>query len=338
MQGILGKLSLGLAALLLCFVIGEVAVRSLDSDRQLEFEVDDQLYWRFAPSQVGYVWMGNAAFHSPEGRINNIGTRGPDVDMDDEGVVRVLMLGDSYTFGSGVRDEETFSAVLQRALGSTIEVINAGGPGYGIFQEERLLQRLGPLLRPQVVVVTVPTGDISRQPFPSEEEERAYLVTERRRIRLRQLSRFAALLYRRYYSLRARYLTSEAAVPNHAPSADSAAFLELWTRDRQRLSNMARLCRSWQGRLVVVAWPQGQHAERDAALIDGVRRLAEREGILGLVDLGEALASYSKNDLEILGDGHPSPLAHQLVGQYLATALAAQVPELGRLRSSGVRD
>jgi lysophospholipase L1-like esterase len=56
------------------------------------------------------------------------------------GVRRIVVLGDSYTFGVGVQNEETFPAELETLLnagkgGERYEVINAGSPGWGTENE-----------------------------------------------------------------------------------------------------------------------------------------------------------------------------------------------------------
>lgn len=52
------------------------------------------------------------------------------------GTIRVLCLGDSTTFGTGVPARAAFPAQLMKelgkALGQNVEVINAGAPGYGV--------------------------------------------------------------------------------------------------------------------------------------------------------------------------------------------------------------
>lgn len=75
------------------------------------------------------------------------------------GSTRLLVLGDSMTYGTGVDDDETFCARLA-ALDPRLEVINAGVNGYGTSQELLLLQEKGPLVRPDVVVVCVFFNDI----------------------------------------------------------------------------------------------------------------------------------------------------------------------------------
>jgi lysophospholipase L1-like esterase len=83
---------------------------------------------------------------------------------------RVLVLGDSMTFGEGVPADSTYVAVLERALG--VRVDNAGVPGYSSAQMVGRLRRYLPLLHPQVVVMTLsPTWDLGRcvSPFVYKE-------------------------------------------------------------------------------------------------------------------------------------------------------------------------
>jgi hypothetical protein len=65
----------------------------------------------------------------------------------------VLAIGDSMTFGEGVEAEQAWPAVLERALG--VRVYAAGVPGYGSPQMRGRLQRLLPVLRPDLVIVAL---------------------------------------------------------------------------------------------------------------------------------------------------------------------------------------
>jgi hypothetical protein len=334
----INHLSLALITIVCCFAFGEAAFRLFDFDNQIEFEIDEELYWRFRPDQRGFVWMGNASFRSPEIRINNLGLRGPEVTPAANKKARILVLGDSYTFGSGVRDEETFCAVLGQALGEQVEVINAGVPGYGIFQMARSLRHLDSLLDPRIVVVAFPTGDIFRQPFNSIEEERAYLQTEEKRKRLRRFSQFAKFLYRKYYYIRARLKGETRGVPNEMPTNDNAGFADLWHRDQTRLEEVAEMCRQSQARFVIMPWPQHRNAEWDNLVIAGVRELGKRDDVVGLINLDQALSKYPADQLFIPGDGHPSATAHQAVGLYLAEAIERLVVEATRSNSKSEVD
>ena len=70
--------------------------------------------------------------------------------------LRVLSLGDSHTQGYEVRQEHTYSAVLERFLnfrGKEAEVINAGVSGFGTAEEVAFLENEGIRYSPDVVVL-----------------------------------------------------------------------------------------------------------------------------------------------------------------------------------------
>ena len=99
---------------------------------------------------------------------NSLGFRGEEVPLQKQpGEVRVLCLGDSYTFGWGVIEEHAYPAHLQAALqaglpGRTVRVINAGTGGYGPWQARILLNRHGWNLQPDLVVLqTFVANDIA---------------------------------------------------------------------------------------------------------------------------------------------------------------------------------
>ncbi len=78
------------------------------------------------------------------------------------GVQRVIILGDSTVFGWGVSDGETFPDALGRALGPSVEVINAGQPGYSTTQMVALYERSIAEFAPDLMVVFVPMHDDNR--------------------------------------------------------------------------------------------------------------------------------------------------------------------------------
>lgn len=102
---------------------------------------------------------GEAEFHV-EVTHNALGFRGPEVPPEKPpGELRVLMLGDSFTYGIGVADDETFSAQLEK-LDARLEILNSGVNGYGTAQELLLLRDQGLALRPDVVVIAFYWNDV----------------------------------------------------------------------------------------------------------------------------------------------------------------------------------
>jgi len=105
-------------------------------------------------------------------RTNGLGLRGAEVTQKTAGEIRVLVLGDSITFAEYVDEEETYPAILERALadaipGRDVRVLNGGGPNVGTPDEAALLERLAPLVRPDLVLVGFYLNDGLRPtPYP----------------------------------------------------------------------------------------------------------------------------------------------------------------------------
>lgn len=73
--------------------------------------------------------------------------------------MRVLVLGDSFTYGVGVADDEIFVDRLRRALPG-VEFINAGCSGYGQREQLAILDQLGAALRPDLIIATFFWNDL----------------------------------------------------------------------------------------------------------------------------------------------------------------------------------
>ena len=112
-------------------------------------------------------------------RVNSHGLRGADFPTEKApDTFRILMLGDSFTMGKGVEDDETFSVLLQKLLnasgrtcGRTIEVLNGGVDSYApilSFLELKQLQSL----RPDMVVENLDVSDLVQETAYRHQAER----------------------------------------------------------------------------------------------------------------------------------------------------------------------
>ena len=86
----------------------------------------------------------------------------------------ILAVGDSYTAGSEVRDEDTWPAQLEKTLGR--RVLNAGVMGYGVDQSTLNAERLLPILKPRIVLVGIYEEDIFRTTYRSYNAPKPYFV------------------------------------------------------------------------------------------------------------------------------------------------------------------
>lgn len=87
----------------------------------------------------------------------------------DPNTFRILVLGDSITFGQGVGDDEPFTERMREVLaalrGKPVEVINTGLDGYNTVQEAALLEQRGLALKPDCVIVVFCGNDLDPPTF-----------------------------------------------------------------------------------------------------------------------------------------------------------------------------
>jgi hypothetical protein len=114
-------------------------------------------YSKFFPNQTRYTYDADTGEVIPV-RINRHGFRGPDYSPSKEpGVVRIVALGASSTFGYHDRDDETYPYFMERMLqrecggAARFEVINLGIPHLTSEEIVRLFRNDGLPLRPDYV-------------------------------------------------------------------------------------------------------------------------------------------------------------------------------------------
>lgn len=96
-------------------------------------------------------------------KIDVIGIRmGSERQSSGWGSPCILCIGDSFTFGWGVSDSETWPSKLEAYLkknGIQIQVYNCGQPGTTTTEYKEILRRVVPVLHPDLVLVGVLQGD-----------------------------------------------------------------------------------------------------------------------------------------------------------------------------------
>ena len=93
-------------------------------------------------------------------RTNEIGRRGTYIAPDQlTGKAVVTVLGDSFSFGIGVEDDEVFSAQLGRELGGGWHVVNGGMSGWGLDSEIKWYYAVGVPYQPEAVVLQFTAND-----------------------------------------------------------------------------------------------------------------------------------------------------------------------------------
>lgn len=116
------------------------------------------------PNQTAYTKDQLATIDVLGFRINGMSTTSASPKL------RILALGDSFTFGYGVADHETWPALLERTFGPKVQVTNAGTTSYNLFHEFDLLKEKGLRLKPGVVIHALYWNDhlMNRPPRPAD--------------------------------------------------------------------------------------------------------------------------------------------------------------------------
>jgi len=155
---------------------------------------DSELFWRLAPNtrlpEKSWPFFGIISNWQSLREDHEIERKKP------KDQIRILFLGDSCTFGYGVARDETFvevaESLIRKTYGRPVECINAGVPGYTIFQGYRYLLTEGLDYRPDLVVLSFGLNDFSTWDQRSDVEHYALLKAMQpppllRRFRLCQL-------------------------------------------------------------------------------------------------------------------------------------------------------
>lgn len=114
--------------------------------------------WTLAPNIKNKMTFGNKVLNS-----NSRGIRGKKEYSYEKSPkkIRILTIGDSFTFGEEVADHETFQSYLER-LAPQLEVINLGVHGYGHDQMLLYLKEEGLKYKPDIILLGFLYYDMER--------------------------------------------------------------------------------------------------------------------------------------------------------------------------------
>jgi lysophospholipase L1-like esterase len=247
-------------------------------------------------------------------RTNSAGLRNSAEVNDDPAVIRVLAIGDSYTFGAYVHNQEDYPARLEQylnqryaATGPRFQVLNAGVPGYTIADQLAYMRDKGLRLDPDLVIVGFYTNDIiDYLPQKRDIYARAVVMASANTAELPQLTPTAAWLYR--HSALFGWITGlrqsfgdfqvQQAIAQTDPliigihetyqnmtflRADAPEYAEYWDAYAADFRALAQLCRENDLPLVLLAFPDLVQMPTDIGFPEAPQTfladLAQSEGV-----------------------------------------------------------
>lgn len=348
------------STLFLMSLLGEVAFRTL-------LPQDLSGFW-FVVSARGYSHnkSGGTARHQFGGRVvhyrfNAYHLRGAPVDF---GRRRILVLGDSFTFGWLLDEQNTYVAKLSRACARTLGVkncqfLNGGAGGWGTADSLAFLEDFGPRLSPDVVIVFLNFDDARRSLvsglYRLHDNDRLELDPLRKPVRHASLKRilngmpgYQWLLEHSQLAQAARRMPLEMMIllerrsasrvlENRVESANAVAL------EKALFRGMRHWCQEQGARLLVIATGfQGLRVEQGSEG-DRVNEMFFREAPSFFKDEGIAFGDISDRvlgeaggDLRpfiIPGDVHPNEAGADLIAReawrWLQPQLASLPPRAG---------
>jgi lysophospholipase L1-like esterase len=176
LTGILGNTILVVAGIMMGALFAEGVVRLVYSPPQKEmdfFRLKSSEYY-YAHQEVGWLPRPNvygkheqAGSFSTTFRTNSHGLRDREYSFEKpDGRMRILALGDSFTWGWGVNDGEIYTEVLESLLHG-VDVINLGVTAFNLAQEYKYLKLEGMRYRPDVVVLALCMNDFDDVSIPT---------------------------------------------------------------------------------------------------------------------------------------------------------------------------
>jgi lysophospholipase L1-like esterase len=243
--------------------------------------------------------------------LNSAGLRDRPLGPKRPGATRILLLGDSVTFGWGVPIEATFGRRLETELGARrarqVETINAGVCGYNTFQELAFLEEMSDSIQPDAVVLTYVDNDIDLHPRDVQAMRKQWYDAPGS---FELLLRYS-WLYRMSYHILPHLLGRV------GPDRQSAG----WHNSMESLASVAAHTRARGIPLAVFFFRLTPGQVGDAIATDLVA-LAAREGFAYEDGLHWFTGTNVRTVTNSLVDVHPNAEGHQLIARQMAEFIA----------------
>lgn len=343
--------ALGAFALIVSVAAGEAMVRFLrpefvagpDPIANPFWRYDAELGWSHLPGAVGTFTRDEFSHHV---RINGAGWRDRERSVDKPaGTRRIAVLGDSFTWGHGVEDEQMYTRLMEERMPG-VEVLNFGLSASATDQQLLILKETALGYHPDMVLVMVSRNDFSGNVQETEgsypkpryvlEESGALHLTHVPVPRVSWFSRFHYRLRRRSGLLNFLESVAQARAERTSPgdAASARPGTDPFAVTCALLLEMRREASAAGAKLVVALAPSNAHTYPETIPAVETRRfqvirdLGARESI-PVIDLVPAFRDAARvngrTELHYARDRHWNAAGHAVA----ARELARQIERIG---------
>jgi hypothetical protein len=242
--------------------------------------------------------------------VNSDGFRGRDYPVDKmKDVYRIIILGDSFTFGAGVNDNETFSYYLEQKLNSLrlnnekFEVLNLGVGGYNTFQEVECLKVKGLKYRPDLVIIAHHGNDVENVSEIEQVRDEMYADYINGNENITNNTFYSAWAYFQNKAFEIVYSEIE-----------KQSFDKVFENVRQPMENLYNISLQENFSLMIMHFPNGyKHNEQAEKLYN----FSDEKSIcyLDFTDIYDIENLYPQ--IMHPQDAHPNPYAHSVLADYI---------------------
>ncbi|MBU3759650.1 MAG: SGNH/GDSL hydrolase family protein [Candidatus Omnitrophica bacterium] len=247
-----------------------------------------------------------------EYKINEYGFRGDPFDFNRKSF-RIVFLGDSYTFGWAISDEDVHprkvEEILQAERNKDVSVFNLGVPGYSTVTEAALLRDWIDDLKPDLVVLDYVMNDAELQNNVPEKPELIYrgqlfwLLD----FFMEQLKTFS----RETFGKKKNYSYLEGFEPKSWK----------WRASKEALRDISALCAERGIPLMVFILPDVTQRIGDFYGLRLIHEAVKQWGAeleVPTYDLLPYFDGKNHEDYWVPGDGHPNAKANQIFAEVMA--------------------
>lgn len=244
-------------------------------------------------------------------KINSDGFRDKEYTVEkDTATFRILILGDSITFGWGVAFNNTFSKVLEQRLNqekqspdSTYEVLNLGVGNYNTVMETITLEKKGLLYNPDLIVLAYYINDVE--------------ITPKKPFFLFKYSYLYAFLWDKYQNIKVRFIGG-----NDYKSYYKKLYADNYSgmvEGHEALLSLVQLARERKIPLLIMIIPEfhqfKEYPFQEVTFF--VTEIADEQGV-PILDLLPFFLSYEPETVWVsYEDAHPNAVGHQVIADAL---------------------